>query len=312
MSRVLLTGATGFIGAHALDALLARGHEVHAVSRRAGPPRERVVWYQADLLEPGAAESLIAQAQVSGLLHLAWYAAPGSFWTASENERWIDASLRLLRAFGETGGRRAVMAGTCAEYQWGGEILSEEHTPLEPATLYGACKDATNVAATAVAAQLDVSFAWGRVFFLYGPGEPPGRLVSGVINGLLAGEEVASTEGRQRRDFMHVADVAGAFAALLDSPVTGALNVASGTPVGVREIVELIEQAVGVRDRVRFGALPARADDPEVIAGETRRMREELGFRPAIGLEEGLRETVAWWRSLERAEHPPGSFGEAG
>jgi nucleoside-diphosphate-sugar epimerase len=193
------------------------------------------------------------------------------------------------------------MAGTCAEYRWGGELLRENHTPLEPATLYGACKHATHVAAKAVAAQLDVSLAWGRIFFLYGPGEPTGRLVSSVVCGLLAGEDVAATDGHQRRDFMYVADVASAFVALLDGRATGAFNIASGEPVAVRDVVKLIERTTGVDDRVRFGALPTRAGDPEVIVGDTRRMRTELDWRPATALERGISETVAWWRARPSA-----------
>jgi nucleoside-diphosphate-sugar epimerase len=293
----LLTGATGFVGAHAVEMLRAAGHEVHAVARRAGPRRDGVVWYEADLLEQRSAERLTADVRAEGLLHLAWYAVPGSFWSAPENERWIDASLRLLRAFGDAGGLRAVMAGTCAEYRWAGnDPLQEGTTPLEPATLYGACKCATHIAAGAVAEQLGVSLAWGRIFFLYGPGEPEGRLVSDVVRGLLAGEEVPTTEGSQRRDFMHVRDVARAFVTILDARGTGAVNVASGRAVAVREVLEEIEGATGIHDRLRFGALLPREDDPEVLVGDVKRLHGEFGFQPAFDLERGLLDTVAWWR----------------
>jgi nucleoside-diphosphate-sugar epimerase len=296
VTRVLLTGATGFIGAHAVDALVARGHEVHAVARQPGVARAGVVWHEAELLDPSAPSQLVNDSRPDNLLHLAWYAVPGSFWSAPENERWIDASLRLLRAFGESGGRRAVMAGTCAEYQWGAEVLSEESTPLEPATLYGACKHATHVAARAVADELGVALAWGRIFFLYGPGEPEGRLVSSVARALVAGEDVSTTDGLQRRDFMHVADVAAAFAALVDAEITGAVNVASGDAVSVRELIKLLEQASGVSDRVQFGALPARPEEPAVVAADVRRLRTEVGFQPAIALAAGLAQTIGWWR----------------
>ncbi len=101
--RVLLTGASGFIGGYALEALVGQGHEVCAVARSPGSAREGVTWYERDLLSPGAAERLVEEAGASHLLHLAWYVQPGSFWNAAENERWIDVSLRLLRAFGEGG-----------------------------------------------------------------------------------------------------------------------------------------------------------------------------------------------------------------
>jgi nucleoside-diphosphate-sugar epimerase len=306
VSRILITGATGFIGAHVLDALVAQEHEIHALSRRPGAPRERVSWHAVDLVEdPAAAARVVEEIAAEQLLHLAWYAVPGAFWRAPENERWIGASLRLLRGFGEAGGRRAVVAGTCAEYAWGSAILSEDTTPLEPATLYGACKHATHVAATASARELGVSLAWGRVFFLYGPGEPAGRLVCTVAGDLLAGKSVPTTEGYQRRDFMHVRDVASAFVAVLGSDLTGALNIASGHAVTVRELVTLIAENAGGLDRVRFGELPARDGEPDVIVGENRRIRDEVGFRPAISLEQGIAETVAWWR--ERRPREPAS-----
>ncbi len=306
--RVLLTGATGFIGRNALDVLLDRGHEVHAVSRRSPSPREGVSWHEADLLAENAASTLVREAQATHLLHMAWYALPGRFWSAPENERWIGASLRLLRAFGKAGGQRAVIAGTCGEYAWGAEVMRENDTPLEPATLYGACKHATHVAARAVADQLAISLAWGRVFFLYGPGEHTDRLVSSVARGLLAGEEVPTTDGLQRRDFMHVHDVASAFVALLFAEVRGPVNIASGRAVAVRDVVTLIAERAGGLERVRFGVLARRAGEPAIIAGDARRLHDEVGFRPMIGLEEGIAQTVDWWR--EQPSTTPSTPGE--
>jgi nucleoside-diphosphate-sugar epimerase len=194
-----------------------------------------------------------------------------------------------------------VMAGTCAEYDWSEEILSERTTPLTPGTLYGACKHATHVAAAAVAEQLGVALAWGRVFFLYGPGEHPDRLVPSVARGLLAGRAVPTTEGYQRRDFMHVQDVANAFIALLESGVTGAVNIASGRPVAVRDLVDLIAETVAGPGEVNFGGLPSRSGEPAVITGETDRLTREVGFRATKDLRQGIAETVAWWRMQAEA-----------
>jgi nucleoside-diphosphate-sugar epimerase len=295
--RVLVSGAGGFIGRHALAELLERGHEVHAVSHHAREMPEGAIAHEADLLHPEAAETLAREVQATHLLHLAWYAVPGSFWSAPENERWIDASLRLLRAFGEEGGARAVLAGTCAEYAWSEGLLREQDTPLEPATLYGACKHATHIAAEAVAEQLGVSFAWGRVFFLYGPGEARGRLVGDVARALLAGEEVPTTDGRQLRDFMHVRDAASAFVRLLEGDLRGSINIASGEPLAVADLVSQIAAETGGIEHVRFGALARRAGEPDSIVGHVGRLGAELGFTPAIKLREGVADTVAWLRS---------------
>jgi nucleoside-diphosphate-sugar epimerase len=278
VSRVLLTGASGFIGSHARAALGERGHEVLA-------PR-------VDLLQPGAAEELVRATGATHLLHLAWYAVPGKFWTAPENDSWVEATLRLLRAFYAAGGERAVGAGTCAEYDWSpGGVLSETDTPVRPATPYGQAKAQTFAAASDLG-----PLAWGRIFFLYGPGEHPDRLVSSVTRRLLAGEEAPTTEGTQVRDFMHVADVAGAFAALLDSGVTGAVNIGSGVPVTVRELVEEVGRAAGRPELLRPGALPQREGEPPELVADVRRLRDEVRFTPHHDLKSGIAETVEWWR----------------
>jgi nucleoside-diphosphate-sugar epimerase len=298
--RVLVTGATGFIGRHALAPLLERGLEVHAVTSRDAPPPQApadVSWHRADLLEPGTHDALLEAAAPTHLLHLAWYAEHGRFWTSTENLRWSAATISLVQAFAERGGRRAVLAGSCAEYRWGepGPCV-ESVTPLEPATLYGTAKNATRAVLQAAAGELGIELAWGRVFFLYGPGEAPGRLVASVIRALLAGERAPTSDGRQVRDFLHVADVAGAFAALLDSPVTGPVNIGSGDARPLLDVITAIGAATGRPDLLDVGALAPRAGDPEELVADIARLRDEVGFVPAIGLDEGIERTVDWWR----------------
>jgi nucleoside-diphosphate-sugar epimerase len=301
VSRILLTGATGFIGRHALTQLEAAGHDMHAVTTRERPPGgDRVTWHHADLL---ASADVVAEVAPEVLLHLAWYVEPGRYWTAPENVRWVEASLALLRAFAAAGGRRAVVAGTSAEYDWHavGRRCHEQTTPLRPATLYGAAKHALHSAAAAYAEQAGFELAWGRIFFVYGPGEPDGRLVPSVGRALLAGKPVPTTRGDQVRDFMHVEDVAAAFAALADSHSRGAVNIGSGAPVTVREVVDALAQLIGRPDLLRSGALPAREGDPPRLVADVARLRDEVGFAPRIGLREGLAGTLEWLRSSERA-----------
>jgi len=189
MKRVLLTGATGFIGRRCLPLLLANGYEVHAVSSRL--PQETcsdVCWHQVNLLDFSQVSVLIADMQPTHLLHFAWYAEPGKYWTALENFHWVQASLSVLWQFYSHGGKRLVMAGTCAEYDWKYGYCSEQITPLLPATVYGTCKHSLQVMLDAFSRQTGLSVAWGRIFFLYGPHEHPDRLVSSVIRSVLRGE----------------------------------------------------------------------------------------------------------------------------
>ena len=300
MSRVLLTGATGFIGRQAVGPLLAAGHELHAVTTQEAPGGpDGVIWHRADLL---ASPDVVTEVAPEILVHLAWYVEPGLFWTAPENVRWVEASLALLRAFAGAGGRRAVVAGTSAEYQWlglGGPC-HEQRTPLRPATLYGGAKHALNQVAALYAEQAGFELAWGRVFFVYGPGEPEARLVPSVGRALLAGEPVPTTRGDQVRDFMYVDDVAAAFASLADRDIVGAVNVASGKPVAVREVVDTLAGVVGRPDLLLPGGLPSREGDPPTLVADVCRLRDEVGFAPRVELVEGLEKTLAWLRTSER------------
>lgn len=292
--RVLVTGASGFIGRRTLAPLVERGFDVHAVAR-AGVEVEGATGHSADLLDVRARRALVESVAASHLLHLAWYAEPGAFWTARENASWVAATVGLVDEFAAAGGRRATLSGSCAEYDWSAPQPLAEDAPLAPATFYGVCKDATRRVVEGLAAATGLSLAWGRIFFLYGPGEDPRRLVGGVARALAGGRRAATSAGTQRRDFLHVDDVAGAFAALLDSDVAGAVNIASGEPVTVRSIAERLAQEAGRPELLDIGALPDRADDPPQIAADVSRLRDEVGFAPARTLAEGLADTVRWW-----------------
>jgi nucleoside-diphosphate-sugar epimerase len=292
-----LTGASGLVGRHALLALAESGHEVHAVARRRGPELAGVRWHEADLL---AGWEVVDEVRPEVLVHLAWYAEHGRFWSSPENLPWVQASLGLLQGFAAAGGRRVVIAGSCAEYEWGGvQDLHERSSPLEPDTLYGACKDALRRIACAYAREAPLELAWARLFFLYGPGEAPGRLVPAVIRALLAGERVETTAGEQVRDFMHVEDVAEALVGLVGSDVSGAVNVASGRGVSISQVLDEIGTLIGSSELIDRGARPTPASEPPRIVADVRRLEREVGFRQRISLRDGLASTIDWWRARE-------------
>jgi nucleoside-diphosphate-sugar epimerase len=277
---------------------VARGWEVHGVTSRDGPDAaEEIIWHRADLLNPQQLNATVQSAQATHLLHLAWYIAPGRWATAAENFQWVQASLELLRAFRKQGGERIVTAGSCLEYDWDYGYCSETRTPCTPHTAYGVCKDALQTLTSAFTVASGMTSAWGRIFFLYGPYEHPDRLVASVIRSLLAGEPARCSHGNQIRDFLFAADVAGALVALLESDVTGPINVASGQPVALKEIVNHIGGLIGRPELIRLGAIPAAPTDTRLVVADTTRLADALAWRPAYNLEAGLTKTIDWWRA---------------
>lgn len=295
--RVLVTGATGFVGRHSLGPLLGKGYEVHAVTSRQIPVDALGVWWhQADLLDTAVAERLVADVAPTHLLHFAWYAAPGKYVHALENISWLQASLSIIKAFGACGGRRIVTAGTLSEYDPNFGRCREFETPLLNTTLYGAAKGCLGRMLGAFGLETGLSTAHGRVWFLYGPHEYPQRLVASVCLSLLRGEVARCTHGNQIRDFLHVRDMAEGFVALLESDVTGPVNVASGRLVTLKEIVTTLAGMAGREDLLELGVVPARPSEPEFFAPDVRRLSIEVGWRPRYDLRTGLAQTLEWWK----------------
>jgi len=282
LSRALVTGAGGFVGRFAVQALRDRGFDVFAVGRAEG-----------DLLEAGTAERIVREAGASHLLHLAWTTEQGRYWDDPANRDWVEATARLVDAFEQAGGRRVVFAGTCAQYEWGTDgPLSETTTPRRPATIYGRAKqDASE--------HVPETGATAILFFPYGPHERPERLIPSVARRVLAGEEAPTSAGTQVRDFIHIADCRAALVALLESDVTGDVNVGSGEGTTVAEIARAVARIAGSEELLRLGALPG--DDRTSVVASTERLRDEVGFVPAFTLEAGLRDAVEWWRQRTRS-----------
>lgn len=299
MKTVLVTGASGFLGSQTIQELIERDYEVHALTHPGGPTVEEggkvVVWHASDLLDEGDRRSLIDEIKPTHLLHVAWYDEYGKYWASTENIRWMDASSDLVEKFAEAGGRRVVVAGTSAEYDWSSGRCNELTTPIKPDTVYGHSKNTLHERLVTLSAEKGLSLGWGRMFFYYGPREQKERFVPSVVIPLVRGQGALCTHGRQVRDYLYVSDAGRAFAQLLDSDVEGPVNVASSEPVELQDIIFKIADILGKRELVDLGARPAREGEPLLFVADVGRLQDEVGWSPRVSLDEGLRLAIEWW-----------------
>jgi nucleoside-diphosphate-sugar epimerase len=296
MTRILVTGAGGFVGREVIAQLQASGHEVHGVYGSGVIPEGQTVRaHRLNLLDPRAVSELLADVQPQLLVHLAWCAKPGSYWSSAENLAWVAATLHLLEAFRLHAGEAAVIAGTCAEYDWRYGYCQEALTPLQPNTVYGRSKNATRELCEIFTQVHDLPIAWGRIFQVYGPHEAAGRLLPAVCQGLLRGEETRCSHAQQLRDFIHIKDVAAALLHLLEKRAAGAFNIASGQPTKLQAVVEYLASQLGRQDLLRFGAITAPAGDPPLLVADIAKLTS-LGWRAEMDLYSGLDATLAWWQ----------------
>ncbi|KUI06094.1 NAD(P)-dependent oxidoreductase [Mycobacterium sp. IS-3022] len=270
---VTLTGATGFVGRRILRDLVERGCSVRVLVRDPSrlpdvPARGQLeVMQTSDLFAEttGRLEELLEGSET--LVHAAWHGEPDHY-TSPRNLACLTGTLELASAFAAVAGKRFVGVGTFAEYDPSADLMATD-TPLAPNTLYGACKASAFHVLRCFLGTTGVSFAWCRIFNVYGGGLDADErgLVSYIRRQLGAGEEVLLTRGDQERDYLDVKDAAGMIADVALGQQEGAVNICSGEAVTVRQLAERIADEYGRRDLLRFGARPENIFDPPRAIG---------------------------------------------
>ena len=299
MRKVIVTGAGGFIGRHCLELLVEAGFEVHALGfPEPAADSENLYWYTCNLHDYSQTARLLKDIEAGYMLHLAWYTTWGRYAHSLENLRWVQSSLELVKYFRACGGKRLVVAGSCWEYDLHYGYLQEDITPDGHNSLYGTCKSGLSRMLAAYSLETGLSSAWGRIFYVYGPYENPGRVVPYVINRLLNNEAALCANGEKVLDYLYVKDVAAALVALLQSNVNGTVNVASGVPICLKDLLAKIGQKMGKANLIAFNGKPQVSDEPGFIVASSKKMGTQVGWEPAYNLEVGLDETIIWWKTL--------------
>ena len=307
-ANVLVTGASGFIGAHLVARLLSEGNSVTVLARPSSTlaadwcNRVRVV--ACDNYSESNLRRLL-NSQVETVFHLSAYGVRPTHRDIGEMLRInVELPATLVRLCAEWRARM-VMAGTFSEYRSpSGQSLLLENSPLEQGKLYGSSKAAGGLMASAIANSSGVGFRLLRLFKVYGAGEAAHRLLPALVGGLARGERVAISAGTQALDFVYVDDVIEAMlradAHCREKGGIATWNVATGRAHSVREFAERVAAAMKAdASLLGFGEIAMRKDDEPWLVGSPDLLRAELGWQPSTGLDEGIRAAVAALRRFQ-------------
>ena len=302
-NRVLITGASGFVGANLARRALERGDELIL-----GLPPGSDAWrlrdlerdaemVEADLRDADAVERMIGEAKPALVLHLATH---GAYSWQSDSERIFETTVlgtvNLLRACESGRVRRLINAGSSSEYGYKDHPPSEDELP-EPNSDYAAAKLAATAWCEYFARERGVEAVSLRLYSIYGPWEDPKRLIPTLVREALAGGLPPLVNAEVARDFVFVDDACSAFLLAADAPevAPGAIyNVASGRQTTIRDVVEAARSTFGVEAEPDWGSMPERAWDTTSWVGDPSKIERELGWSAETELTDGLRRTADW------------------
>jgi UDP-glucose 4-epimerase len=287
---VLVTGASGFIGAHLCQALVMQGAVVHGVSRTVQITPDSIHWWQGDLDDRATVEALLHDIKPNIVYHLASHvtgsrAIEQVLPTLHSN---LVSTVNLLIASHAVGCQRIVLAGSLEEPD--GDQASA--TPSSP---YAAAKWASSQYARMCYELYQLPVVTARIFMVYGPGQNSRFLIPYVINSLLAGESPKVSRGIRPVDWIHVDDLVAGLLAMAHAPdiVGDTIDLGSGTLTTVRAVIEQLDDCVNGAVHPEFGAIADRAHEQVRVANRADTFTQ-LGWRSNISLAAGLKSTVEW------------------
>jgi len=278
--KVLVTGATGFIGRHVVKALLARGFAVRAVARDLDKARA-LAWFAdvefvaADIHAPDTDVPALTEG-VDALVHLAWPGLP-DYAGLFHFETTLPADYAFIKAVVQRGVSQVLVTGTCFEYGLQSGPLSESTTP-QPVNPYGLAKNALRVFLQALSRTMPFTLQWARMFYLHGEGQNPRSLLASLDRAIAAGDSSFNmSRGDQLRDYLAVEDAADYLVTILQRPqFAGIVNCCSGQPVSVRALVEDYLKARGVHMTLNLGHYGYSVHEPMAFWGANDRLQQMI------------------------------------
>ncbi|WP_336354316.1 NAD(P)-dependent oxidoreductase [Pseudomonas atacamensis] len=278
--KVLVTGATGFVGRHLVAALLERGCEIRAVARNAETARsmpwiDDVEFVSADI--HAADLNVVALTEgIDALVHLAWPGLP-NYRALFHFEHNLMADYRFIKSAVEAGVQQVLVTGTCFEYGMQSGPLSESTEP-RPSNPYGLAKHTLHLFLQNLQQERPFTLQWARLFYLHGQGQNPNSLLAALDRAIDSGEPTFNmSAGEQLRDFLAIETAASHLAAILHQrDFAGVVNCASGQPVSVRALVEQRLRERGATLDLNLGHYPYPTHEPMAFWAVVERLQQLL------------------------------------
>jgi nucleoside-diphosphate-sugar epimerase len=293
--KILLTGATGFIGSYIGAAAVDAGEALVCLKRstsdlrRCSPFSSKAEFID---LETNWKEA-VAGRSPDVVIHTAWAGV-----TAAERDdegvqaRNVKFFAELLEVARAAGVKRFVTLGSVAEYGQINGRVDESH-PCQPVSAYGRAKLECLRLLQEFSAHTGIGYAWIRLFSTYGPGEGEQWFMPSILKQMRAGQSPKLTACEQRYDYLHVRDIARGVVAAARSGADGIFNLGSNGSVALKEIVLMLKKFSGSAAEPQFGALPYRPNQSMRMEGDSAKFYATFGFAPRITLEQGLRELAS-------------------
>lgn len=314
--RILVTGGAGFVGSHLIEALLAERHEVVCVdnmneyydvslkSARLARFKEKVTFYKIDIADQSALEEVFQKHQFDAIAHLA--AQAGVRYSLEHPLVYVDSNVRgsvcVFECAHKYGVKNIVMASSSSVYGSieGSNSFSEDASTDKPISVYAATKRATELLAYTYHHLHGLNITALRFFTAYGPYGRPDMAPYLFVSKILVDTPIdVYGDGNQERDFTYVSDIVDGFILALKKPLGYAiLNLGAGTPVTVNEFIAVVEGAIG--KKANKNMQPKQPGDVPRTYADITKASKDLGFKPKISVEEGVKKFVQWYREYTK------------
>ncbi len=303
--RVLVTGAEGFIGSHLVKRLLQEGAAVHALVKKGSSLwrlqecLSRLTLLEADIADPASLQSSIPPLKPQFVFHLAALVDVSRSWEliAPLVQANLMGTINLLSAVRGEWLEAFIQTGSSEEYGDAPSPIAESQreSPISP---YSFSKAAATHFCQMAARTFDLPVTVARLFPVYGPFQEGAMFIPSAIRELVTNREFSMSPGEQEREFTYVDDVVEAYLRLAHCPGARGevINVGSGIPHKVKEVIDLIHACIDGDTRVEVGALPYRRGEGMQCYCDNRKLKQLTGWEPLVSLPEGLRRTVDWYK----------------